>query len=80
MDVSKTGRPRGTSDIFDKSAWWPSLKRYIEGGTRDQRSNEDRKMIALVYRALRDRDELQLVHVSMLTGIKLQILTQIILS
>jgi hypothetical protein len=75
MDVSKTGRPRGTSNIFDKSAWWPSLKRYIEGGTRDQRSNEDRKMIALVYRALRDRDELQLVHVSMLTGMKLQFLT-----
>lgn len=75
MDSVMMIRPRGSSDIFDESAWRPSLERYIDGQTCNERSNVDREMIAQVYKALENRDEVRIVLVSTLTAINPNILT-----
>ena len=62
-------RPRGSSDIFAESAWRPSLERYINGETSDRRSIQDQEMLAKVYAALQNRDELLVVCVSMFATI-----------
>ena len=66
MAVSTSVRPRTSSDIFAESAWRPSLERYISGTTSNQRSIPDKEMIAQVFKALKDRDEVRVVSVSML--------------
>jgi hypothetical protein len=80
MDPVMMIRPRGSSDIFDESAWRPSLKRYIDGQTSNERSNVDREMIAQVYKALENRDELRIVLVSTSTAMKPNTLTCAIVS
>jgi len=71
MAVSTSIRPRGSSDIFAESAWRPSLERYISGATSSQRNTPDNEMIAQVFKALKDRDEVRVDSVSMLQAMLL---------
>jgi hypothetical protein len=75
MYASNTNRPKASSHIFAESAWWPSLERYIDGETSDQRSMQDQEMIAIVCKALQDRDEVKVVCVSMLIAMEFEFLS-----